>query len=219
MRAGVEARRENAVESERLFELARVEYHDVSPFAVAWMDFERSRALELAGDRTRARPYLEEAAAVLPGYAHAAVHLASIEPPGLALTRLEALARTSDDPDVLAGEADALRRADRPDEAAAMTGLARARFEEVLLRIPLAYADHAASFYLGSGHDVARALELARANMHNRPTEEAVELWLTAAQAAASHDDVCAAAKAVEMRAHASSALRERAAVAGRGCP
>jgi tetratricopeptide (TPR) repeat protein len=219
MRAGVEARRDNAAESERLFELARIRYRDVSPFAVAWMDFERARALEMAGDRTRARPYLEEAVAVLPGYAHAAVHLASIEPPDRALARLQALALTSDDPDVPAGQADALRRAGRTDEAAAMAEKARARFEEVLARIPLAYADHAASFYLGSGRNAPRALELARVNVKNRPTEEAVELWLTAAQAAASNEETCTAAATVAAREHASSALRERAAVARRGCP
>jgi hypothetical protein len=38
----------------------------------------------------------------------------------------------------------------------------------------LAFADHAAEFYAGSGNDRRRALELARANVANRPTRRAV---------------------------------------------
>jgi tetratricopeptide (TPR) repeat protein len=219
MRGGVEARLGHAAESDRLFELARARYRDVSAFTVAGMDFEHSRALELGGDRAKARAYLSEAATVMPSYAHAVVHLASLEPPDRALPRLETLEKTSDDPDVLGGEADALRRAGRAQEAAAMTVRARARFDEVLARLPRAYADHAASFYLGMGGDPQRAVTLAHANAENRPTDEAVELWLTAAQAASSHDETCAAARRALGLVHATSGLRERAATALKGCP
>lgn len=218
-RAGIVARLGQAAESERLFTLARQRYRDVSPFAVAWMDFERSRALELGGDRTSARAYLAEAATVMPTFTHAVVHLAANEPPDHALARLRALEATSDDPDVIAGEADALRRADRGFEAAAEAARARARFDEVLARLPLAYADHAASFFLGMGHDPARALALAATNARNRPTAEAVELWLTAAQAAQSTDGTCAAAAAARRQRHPSPELRERAIAASRACP
>ena len=217
-RAGVEARLGHADESARLFELARARYRDVSPFAVAWMDFERARALELAGDRASARAYLVEAADVMPTFAHAVAHLAALEPPDRALARLETLAKTSDDPDVIAGQADALRRSGRAAESDATAARARARFEEVLARLPLAYADHAASFYLGVGRNPGRALELAKTNAANRPTEEAVELWLTAAQAAGSSAETCAAAARVSTLRHATSALRDRAAAAARGC-
>jgi hypothetical protein len=154
----------------------------------------------------------------MPTFAHAVVHLAAMEPPDRALARLEALSKTSDDPDVLAGQADALRRAGRAEEAAAAAARARARFEEVLTRLPLAYADHAASFYLGPGRDAGRALELAKANAANRPTDEAVELWLSAAQAAGSAIETCAAAARAGGLRHATSALRERATAATRGC-
>lgn len=146
------------------------------------------------------------------------VHLAALEPPDRALALLDGLAR-SDDPDVLAGRADALRRAGRTEEAVAMASQARSRFEEVLGRFPLAFADHAASFYLGAGRDAARALELARTNERNRPTDEAVELWLTSAQAAGARYDACAAAAAARARPHANEALRQHAAEAARGCP
>lgn len=219
MRGGVEARLGHAAESDRLFELARAKYRDVSAFTVAGMDFEHSRALELGGDRVKARAYLAEAATVMPSYAHAVVHLASLEPPDRALPRLEALEKTSDDPDVLGGEADALRRAGRTEDAAAMTVRARARFDEVLARLPRAYADHAASFYLGMGGDPRRAVTLAHANAENRPTDEAVELWLTAAHAADSHDETCAAARRALGLAHVTSELRDRATSAVKGCP
>jgi tetratricopeptide (TPR) repeat protein len=219
MRAGLESRLGHAPEAERLFDLARTRYHDVSPFAVAWMDFEHARALELAGDRRRARAYLEEVAKVLPSYAHAVVHLAALEPADTALKRLEPLSATSDDPDVLAGQADALRRAGRADEAKATGVRAQARYDEVLAKLPLAYADHAASFFLGMGGDPARALALAQQNADNRPTDEALELWLTSAQAARSNDATCSASKRLLARPHASPELRDRATDASRGCP
>jgi hypothetical protein len=100
-----------------------------------------------------------------------------------------------------------------------MTARARARFEEVLARLPRAYADHAASFYLGMGGDPQRALALAHANAENRPTDEAVELWLTAAQAAGSHVEVCAAARRALGLVHATRGLRDRASTEVKGCP
>jgi hypothetical protein len=48
-------------------------------------------------------------------------------------------------------------------------------FDELLRRHLLAFADHAAEFYAGSGSDHRRALELARANVANRPTRRAVK--------------------------------------------
>ncbi len=219
MRAGVEARLGHAQEAERLFELGRTQYHDVSPIMWTWMDFERSRALEAAGNRRDAKVYLEEAVKILPTYAHAVVHLAAMQPPDVALKNLEALAKTSDDPDVLSGQADALRRAGRTDDASAMAARAAARYAEVLARLPQAYADHAASFYLGMGHDPARALELSKQNADNRPTDEAIELWLTAAQAAGARDATCAAAAKALGRPHASQELRDRATAARKGCP
>lgn len=182
-------------------------------------ELERSRALEAAGNRRDAKVYLEEAVKILPSYAHAVVHLAAMQPPDVALPALQALAKTSDNPDVLAGQADALRRAGRLDDAKAMAASAAARYAEVLARLPLAYADHAASFYLGMGHDPARALELAKQNADNRPTDEAIELWLTAAQAAGSKDATCASAAKALARPHASQELRDRATAAHKGCP
>ena len=60
---------------------------------------------------------------------------------------------------------------------------ARHRFESLLAHEPLAYADHAAEFYLGVGHDPARAWQLALMNLANRHTPRAITLANRAAQA------------------------------------
>jgi hypothetical protein len=60
---------------------------------------------------------------------------------------------------------------------------ARQRFEALLARQPLAFADHAAEFYLGAGADPARAWLLAQQNLANRATDRAIALELRAAQA------------------------------------
>jgi len=62
----------------------------------------------------------------------------------------------------------------RCDEAKPQLDAARFGFDELLRRYPLAFADHAAEFYAGSGNDCLRALELARTNVANRPTHRAV---------------------------------------------
>jgi tetratricopeptide (TPR) repeat protein len=219
LRGGLEARLGHGAEAERLFDLARERYRDVSAFMVAWFDFETARGLSIDGDRAKVRAYLLEAVEVMPTYAHAVVHLAGLEPADRALARLDALAATSDDPDVPAAQADALRRSGKTDEAAAATARARARYEELLGRIPLAFADHAATFFLGMGNDPPRALELARLNVDNRSTDEAIELWLTAAQAARSDTAICAAARRALGRPHAPRTLHERATQAAGHCP
>jgi hypothetical protein len=61
--------------------------------------------------------------------------------------------------------------------------LARQRFEWVLARHALAFADHAAEFYLGPGVDAERAWVLAQLNLANRETDRAVALAIRAAGA------------------------------------
>jgi len=63
------------------------------------------------------------------------------------------------------------------DEAQADVLLMAARvgFEALLSKHPLAFADHGAEFYAGSGGDPSRAHELAQLNLANRPTQRALE--------------------------------------------
>ena len=50
---------------------------------------------------------------------------------------------------------------------------AQAGFEHLLAAHLLAFADHAAEFYAGSGNDAGKASALARINLANRPTRRA----------------------------------------------
>src|SRR5262249_46802362 len=76
----------------------------------------------------------------------------------------------------------------RFEEAQTQLEAARFGFEELLKKHLLAFADHAAEFYMGSGNDSRRALQLARASAANRPTRRAVKQ----AQTIAMHVDVAA---------------------------
>ena len=69
-------------------------------------------------------------------------------------------------------------------EAAMQLAAARSGFESLMAKHPLAFADHGAEFYLGSGGDPARAFELAQLNLANRPTLRAFEQACAAAEAA-----------------------------------
>ena len=84
-------------------------------------------------------------------------------------------ALSSRDPEVRWRLADVLIAQERFDEAKTQLDAARFGFDELLGRHLLAFADHAAEFYAGSGNDRRRALELARANTTNRPTRRAVK--------------------------------------------
>ena len=61
------------------------------------------------------------------------------------------------------------------NEAASHLEAARSKIEALLDKHLLAFADHGAEFYIGSGGDPLRALELAQINLSNRPTLRAFE--------------------------------------------
>jgi hypothetical protein len=70
--------------------------------------------------------------------------------------------------------------------------LARHLYDSLLARDPLAFADHAAEFYLGPGADTERAWDLAKQNLANRETDRAAALAIKAAEATARYPDACA---------------------------
>ena len=83
-------------------------------------------------------------------------------------------ARFSRDPEVRWRLADVFLAQQRFEEAEAELDVARLRFGELVEKHLLAFADHAAEFYAGSGNDRQRARALARVNVANRPTRRAV---------------------------------------------
>jgi hypothetical protein len=129
-------------------------------------------------DANSAAHWYRHAIAYLPGYVKARVHLAEIfagqDQPGDAETVLRP-ALASRDPEVHWRLADVLCAQDRQEEATSHLHAARVGFDDLLQKHLLAFADHAAEFYAGSGGDCERALELARANVANRPTRRAIK--------------------------------------------
>jgi hypothetical protein len=176
--------------AEQTYMRAIREYRDLSPFTLAWVCFQMG---VLWGetipepDRYRAAFWYEQAIAYLPAYARARVHLAEIhlddlEPEGAEALLLPVV--NSGDPEIRWRLAQALVAQGRAEEGELQCKAAGAAFEALLARYELAFADHAAEFYLSSGADVPRAYYLARLNLANRPTLRAFELAHRAAKAA-----------------------------------
>jgi tetratricopeptide (TPR) repeat protein len=177
-------------EAERTYQRALREYRNVSPFAFAWVCFELG---VLWGERVPvpqadlATRWYRTAIHYLPCYVKARVHLAEIflqhRRPEDARALLTPVI-TSGDPEVFWRMADVEEAAGNSIEADTLMRSARSGFEALLAKHLLAFADHACEFYAGSGGDPARAFELARRNLANRPTLRAFEQTRTAAVAA-----------------------------------
>ena len=172
---------ERFAEADAVYRQAFYSYDDVSPFPLAWVCFQLGMLwgeLVPVPDPDLAALWYRRAIAYLPGYVKARVHLAEIyasqDQTGDAETLLLP-ALSSRDPEVRWRLADVLIAQERFEEAETQLDAARFGFDELLGRHLLAFADHAAEFYAGSGNDCRRALELARANVANRPTRRAIK--------------------------------------------
>src|SRR5262245_17279892 len=172
---------ERFAEADAVYGQALSTYDDVSPFPLAWVCFQLGMLwgeLTPMPDLNLAAHWYRRAIAYLPGYVKARVHLAEICARQGQTGEAEALLMpvlSSSDPEVRWRLADVLAAQGRLEEAKTQLDAARFGFEELLGRHRLAFADHAAEFYAGSGNDRLRALELARANVANRPTRRALE--------------------------------------------
>jgi tetratricopeptide (TPR) repeat protein len=168
-------------EAEHTYLRAIHEYPDVSPFALGWACFQLGALwgeCVPAPEARRAAQWYRRAIDYLPGYVKARVHLAEIhlDDGEIAACRTVLLpALGSGDPEVRWRLAEAAEAAGEDAEAEAYLRAARSGFEALLARHPLAFADHGAEFYAGSGGDPKRAFELARLNLTNRPTLRAFE--------------------------------------------
>jgi tetratricopeptide (TPR) repeat protein len=172
---------ERFAEADAVYQQAFSSYDDVSPFPLAWVCFQLGMLwgeLVPVPDPNLAALWYRRAIAYLPGYVKARVHLAEIyasqEQAGDAEVLLLS-ALSSRDPEVRWRLADVLIAQQRFAEASTQLDAARVGFDDLLGKHLLAFADHAAEFYAGSGNDRRRALELARANVANRPTRRAVK--------------------------------------------
>lgn len=188
--AGALADQHDYVRAAAVFAKARRGYDDVSPFAIAWSEFQEGHMWESAGRSDRARPLFESALTRLPSYAAVAGHLAHLlvafgDPEGLDRARalLEALVARTDDPEYV-GQLGALyHQLRRAAESERLIKRATQGYEALLARHPEAFYDHAARFFLHVAPDPKRALALAQQNLALRPTPDARDLLAEAERA------------------------------------
>lgn len=201
-------------QADRIYQCALREYQGTSPFAVAWVCFQLGvlwGELIPEAQSSRAEYWYQKAIEYLPCYVKARVHLGEIylrhgrgkEAEGLLLAAIP-----SGDPEVHWRLADVLAQRGRFADAEAQMQIARSGFEALLEKHVLAFADHGAEFYSGSGNDDRRAFELASINLVNRPTLRAFEQAYEAAVAAGESERAAQIVAAAEDRWGATNAFR-----------
>lgn len=176
--------------AEKTYLDALASYTDLSPFPLAWVCFQLGVLWGEAAPNTdppRAAYWYQQALAYLPEYTHACVHLAEIYlgvgDHGKALALLLPIVN-SGDPEVLWRLEQVCRAKGQDQEADQYLELAVQAYEALLSKHELAFADHAAEFYLSDPKDrqkVQRAFDLAKLNIANRSTLRAFELAYLAA--------------------------------------
>jgi tetratricopeptide (TPR) repeat protein len=190
-------------QADTIYRSALTEYRDVSPFALAWTCFQLGSLWgelvpEIQPDR--AEQWYRKAIDYVPSYVKARVHLSEILLGDGRFEDAQALlspVSSSDDPEVNWRLADVMAAMGNHNEAALQMQIARSGFENLLQKHLLAFADHGAEFYSGSGKDAERAFELARMNLQNRPTlrafEQAYEIGVESGKSAESAEILLAA--------------------------
>ncbi len=175
-------------EADQLYATALANLHTTLPFPYAWICFARGLMwAEQGQDLTRAEGFYQQALHYLPEFAAANINLAEIEAARgetqSAIDRLTGVLKATDEPEAYALLGSLHLRSGLPEQGRQEIDHARQRFDLLLIHAPLAFADHAAEFYLGQGRDAERAWELALQNLHNRETDRSVALAVKAAQA------------------------------------
>ena len=172
--AVLEAEHGKVTEAERLFTEARRHYRGVSPFPVASLDFRRGLMWLGQRDLHTARAWFDVAVGRVPAYAPALGHLAEVDAAlgarDAAIDRLRPLAASSDDPEYAASLASVLSDAGYPQEAEHWRISAAARYDELVLRHPEAFVDHAAEFWLTVGGDRSKGRKFALRDHASRAT-------------------------------------------------
>lgn len=176
------------VEADNLYLAALSDLTTTSPFPYAWVYFARGLMwTEQAGDPRRGEELYRQAVTYLPQFAAANIHLAELEAMRgdvkSAITRLEPIAASSNEPEALSRLGTLHLCAGDSTKGSKEIALARERYDNLLDHLPLAFADHAAEFYLGPGADSERAWALAEQNLANRETNRAYALAVKAARA------------------------------------
>ena len=155
----------------------------ISPVPCAQLLFEWGVSAMRRGDLDRAEAIFAELDAILPAHVPGRGHRAEV---ALARGQLDVAAalitpvlEISDDPEYRATYTEILvARAD--GQAANEAERAAAGYEQLLARRPEAYADHAATFFMGVGNQPQLAVDLASANLKRRDTPRSRSLLASA---------------------------------------
>jgi predicted Zn-dependent protease len=201
-------------EAMKRFEESEQQYRDVSPFFVSWLYFERGNTWDKAGDPVQAKLYYRIAVERLPQYAHAVLHLSELLPANQAKPLLEKLIEGgADDPEAHASLS-LVQEELAPGSGKEHFDKAKAAFDELMTKFPLAFADHAGWFYLNVAKDPERALDAAKLNLDNRKTAESYDLMIAAQLGVKKDAEACKTADealkfkypSIELRLHAAEA-------------
>jgi tetratricopeptide (TPR) repeat protein len=209
-------------EADRLYAAAIAELRTTSPFPYAWLYFARGKMWsEQAGDPARGESLYAIALVYLPEFAVANIHRAELESArgefSAAIVRLENVVARSDEPEAWAKLGEVRLRQGERAQGERDIAHARRRYEALLARHPLAFADHAAEFYLGPGADPERAWRLAALNLENRQSRRAYALAIEAAVASGRNGCTIAAAARAKLGLIGLPPCRPRSSAARRG--
>ncbi|MBD2465688.1 hypothetical protein H6G89_32375 [Oscillatoria sp. FACHB-1407] len=175
------------VTAEQLMIAAQESYSGISPFPIAWLYFQWGHLCVQAGNLSCACAWFKAASHRFPAYAAAQGHLAEINAAlgndEVAIILLRPLALSADDPDYAAQLSSILSKTGQDAEAKHWRTVAAIRYEELVDCYPEAFADHASRFWLGTGADPLKALQLAQKNLEVRQTPQAYSLLNQAAVA------------------------------------
>jgi tetratricopeptide (TPR) repeat protein len=197
MLAGAYAALGRLNDADRLYVAALADLDTTLPFPYAWIYFARGLMWAEQGENpVRAEALYAQALTYLPEFVAANIHLAELEvargDTASAMKRLARVVGASNEPEAQALLGALHIRAGDAVGSVHEISLARQRYELLLSRYPLAFADHAAEFYLGPGADPERAWALAQQNLANRETDRAVALAVKAAEATGHYAEACA---------------------------
>jgi tetratricopeptide (TPR) repeat protein len=186
--AGAYAALGRLVDADRLYVEALGDLDTTLPFPYAWIHFARGLMwVEQGRDLLRGEALYKQALAYLPEFVAANIHLAELEIARgdiqSAMPRLERVVQLSNEPEAAALLGMLYKRTGYIARGSHEIELARRRYDSLLTRHPLAFADHASEFYLGPGADPERSWILAQQNLMNRQTQRAAALAIKAAEA------------------------------------
>jgi tetratricopeptide (TPR) repeat protein len=184
-------------DADRLYAEALSSLDTTLPFPYAWIYFARGLMWsEQGGDQVRAASLYAQALKYVPEFVTAKIHLAEIEAlrgdRKSAIKHLEEVFQSSKEPEARALLGVLHLRIGDSKLGTYEIAEARTKYESLLSRNPLAFADHGAEFYLGPGTDPERAWVLAQENLANRQTPRAAALAIKAAEASGHYSEACA---------------------------